>query len=147
MTSEIPLQPKMDFCFAKGATAHGELGEHLCKVSCLFWLCRPTAFWLTRAPSCLGDGAEPDGSQAQASFGTRGGMGGAPGREMLWVPSPAQGSQHQPAVSQEHQEELGLHGAYTSVQIYVCSSPTYMSAYALLSAPGPAYGGSFFWGG
>lgn len=28
----------------------------------------------------------------------------------------------------------------------ICMCPTYMDAYALLSAPGPAHGGSLFWG-
>lgn len=29
---------------------------------------------------------------------------------------------------------------------FICLPPKYMDAYALVSAPGPAYGGSLFWG-
>lgn len=83
-------------------------------MSCLFWPGHPAAFWLTRAPSCLGDGAEPDGFQAPASTGRDG--EGALGRGMLWGPSPGEGSQLQAGV---HQEELGLHGAFTCMYIYM----------------------------
>lgn len=102
-------------------------------MSCLFWPCSPAAIWLTWEPSCFGDGAEPNGSQALASFRAWGGMGGAPGRGVLWGPSPFQGSPLQVGV-----QELSLHGAHSHVCTYRCLFPTYMDAYAPVLAPGPA---------
>lgn len=85
MTPEIlPLSPKRDFVLQRERQQIASWGSGM--VSCLFWPCCPAAFWLTRALSCLGDGAEPNGSQAPASFGAQGGMEGGPGRGMLRGP-------------------------------------------------------------
>lgn len=44
-------------------------------MKCLFWTCRPAVSWLTRAPSCLTDGAAPSCSQTLLSPLPLDGMG------------------------------------------------------------------------
>lgn len=100
-------------------------------------------FWLTRAPSCLRDGAEPDGSWALASFGA----GGGKGEHRLWGSCGALLLIRSPSLSWSSSGASEAAGCAWGIHryVHVCLFPTFMDACALVSAPEPACGETLFW--